>query len=200
MFPLFVFASLTRVLAEKEQAALGWDRVWGLVPEVEIFGRQVPFCLNLGVPVQNVESRQAGCCRMIVDMELIDDEAYAAMGEKLTERLRILLSKLDTIRRNQDRGYDVNEEIINTSNKFIGRVEAIFRNLPKILEWLSFLHNDLSILMDTSLEVREASDRHRLNKSQIQTLENASAISAESFQTSKNYDVMEVPLFILKST
>jgi glycine/D-amino acid oxidase-like deaminating enzyme len=36
MFPLFVFASLTRVLTEQEQAALGGDREWGLVPEVAV--------------------------------------------------------------------------------------------------------------------------------------------------------------------
>jgi glycine/D-amino acid oxidase-like deaminating enzyme len=36
MFPLSVFASLTRVLTEQEQAALGGDREWGLVPEVAI--------------------------------------------------------------------------------------------------------------------------------------------------------------------
>jgi glycine/D-amino acid oxidase-like deaminating enzyme len=36
MFPLFVFASLTRVLTEQEQAALGGDREWGLVPELAV--------------------------------------------------------------------------------------------------------------------------------------------------------------------
>ena len=36
MFPLFVFASLTRVLTEAEQAALGGDREWGLVPEERV--------------------------------------------------------------------------------------------------------------------------------------------------------------------
>ena len=36
MFPLAVFASLTRVLTEREQAALRGDREWGLVPEVAV--------------------------------------------------------------------------------------------------------------------------------------------------------------------
>jgi glycine/D-amino acid oxidase-like deaminating enzyme len=36
MFPLCVFASLTRVLTEREQAILGGDREWGLVPELAV--------------------------------------------------------------------------------------------------------------------------------------------------------------------
>jgi glycine/D-amino acid oxidase-like deaminating enzyme len=36
MFPLLVFASLTRVLTEAEQSALGGEREWGLVPEVAV--------------------------------------------------------------------------------------------------------------------------------------------------------------------
>ena len=36
MFPLFVLASLTRVLSEQEQATLGGNRQWGLVPEVAV--------------------------------------------------------------------------------------------------------------------------------------------------------------------
>jgi glycine/D-amino acid oxidase-like deaminating enzyme len=36
MFPLFIFASLTRVLTEDEQAGLGGERAWGLVPEVAV--------------------------------------------------------------------------------------------------------------------------------------------------------------------
>jgi glycine/D-amino acid oxidase-like deaminating enzyme len=36
MFPLFVLASLTRALTEQEQATLGGDREWGLVPEVAV--------------------------------------------------------------------------------------------------------------------------------------------------------------------
>jgi glycine/D-amino acid oxidase-like deaminating enzyme len=36
MFPMFVFASLTRVLTGPEQSALGGDREWGLVPELRV--------------------------------------------------------------------------------------------------------------------------------------------------------------------
>jgi hypothetical protein len=91
---------------------------------------------------------------MMVDMKRIEDEEYAAMGEQPAERLRFLLRKLDTAKRNQNRGYDGNEEIKNTSNKFIGRLQEILVNLPNLLESQSFLYNDLPILMDTSQEVR----------------------------------------------
>jgi glycine/D-amino acid oxidase-like deaminating enzyme len=36
MFPLLVFASLTRVLTDAEQSHLGGEREWGLVPEVRL--------------------------------------------------------------------------------------------------------------------------------------------------------------------
>jgi glycine/D-amino acid oxidase-like deaminating enzyme len=36
MIPLHIFASLTRVLTEKERASLGGDREWGMVPEVAL--------------------------------------------------------------------------------------------------------------------------------------------------------------------
>jgi glycine/D-amino acid oxidase-like deaminating enzyme len=36
MFPLLIFASLTRVLSEAEQEALGGEREWGLVPEIAV--------------------------------------------------------------------------------------------------------------------------------------------------------------------
>ena len=36
MFPLAIFASLTRVLSEAEQGALGGEREWGLVPEIPV--------------------------------------------------------------------------------------------------------------------------------------------------------------------
>lgn len=35
-FPVLVFASLTRVLTEAEQSALGGEREWGLVPEIQV--------------------------------------------------------------------------------------------------------------------------------------------------------------------
>ena len=65
----------------------------------------------------------------IVDSELIKDKEYASMGKEPAARLKTLLGRLDTMRRNKERGYECNNEIKRTSNKFIGRVEKIFKNL-----------------------------------------------------------------------
>jgi len=64
-------------------------------------------------------------------------------------RLKNLLSKLDSIRRSEDRGSSISEESNDLSHKFMGQVEKIFKNLPKSLKWRSFYENDLQILLDT---------------------------------------------------
>jgi len=60
---------------------------------------------------------------------------------------------------------------MHTTNTYVRRVEEIFKNLPKHLEWLSFLHYDLSILLDICEEVREEAIRRRLSRSQIRALQ-----------------------------
>jgi hypothetical protein len=82
-----------------------------------------------------------------------------------------LLGKLDSMRRNKERGYRANEEIRHTSHKFMGRVEKIFNNLPKSLEWQSFYNNDIPLLIDFCKEVQEASVQHQQNKPQTMALE-----------------------------
>ena len=75
----------------------------------------------------------------------------------MCRRDKALLGKLDTMRRSKERGSDVSVHSKSLSNKFIGQVEKIFKNLSNPMEWLSFLNNDLPILMDISQEVREVS-------------------------------------------
>ncbi len=79
------------------------------------------------------------------------------MGKNPADRVKILLLKLDTLRRSKKRGSTFTNQTRRLSNKFIGQVENIFKNLPKPLEWLSFLNNDLPLLMDISEEVQEVS-------------------------------------------
>ncbi len=57
-----------------------------------------------------------------------------------------------------------------TSNKFIGSVQEIFKNLPKPVKWLSFYLNDLPLLVDICKEVQDISIQHNLNKSQTRAL------------------------------
>jgi hypothetical protein len=83
------------------------------------------------------------------------------MGKKPADRVKSLLGKLDSVRRSKERGYNVSEEIRHTSNRFVGRDENIFANLPKPMEWLSFLNNDLPLLMDICKEVQGASIQHQ---------------------------------------
>ncbi len=93
----------------------------------------------------------------MVDAELIEDIKYQRseigsrkeeMGKKPADRVKTLLGKLDSMRRNKERGYRANEEIRHTSHKFVQRVEKIFKNLPKPLEWRSSCNHDLALLME----------------------------------------------------
>ena len=64
----------------------------------------------------------------------------------------------------KERGYKVSEEIRQTSNTFIGRVEKTFKNPPKSLEWQSFYRHDLRILMDISQEVQNLAIQNDLTQ------------------------------------
>lgn len=59
-------------------------------------------------------------------------------------------------------------------------MEQIFKNLPKPVEWLSFLNHDLPLLIDFCEEVADASVKHHLNKSQ--TRAKLKEASEEEFQ------------------
>ena len=61
------------------------------------------------------------------------------------------------MRRSKEREYKVSEELRQTSHKFVRRVEDIFANLPKPLEWLSFLNNGLPLPIDFCEVVQEVS-------------------------------------------
>jgi hypothetical protein len=85
----------------------------------------------------------------------------ALLGKNPADRVKTLLGKLDSLSRTQERGSSVSRESKMLSNKFIGQVEKIFKNLPKPMEWLSFLNNDLPLLIDFCEEVQEVSIQHR---------------------------------------
>jgi len=100
----------------------------------------------------------------IIDMEMGKDPWYLTVGKTPLERVHQLLSKLDSIRRSKERGSVVLDAEKDLSNKFIGQVELIFKNLPKPLKWQPFLMNDLILLTDIPSKVQKASVKHDLNK------------------------------------
>ncbi len=118
----------------------------------------------------------------IVDAELTQDKEYASMGKKPADRVKVLLGKLDTMRRGKVRGFNVTKDIRRASRKFAGRVAKIFKSLPKSLEWRLFYRHDLPILIDFCEEVREASLQNRLNRSQTRALEKLRSASKQEFE------------------
>lgn len=118
----------------------------------------------------------------VIDAELIEDRDYAAMGATPLDRVKIVLRKIDSDRRSTERGFSSKNVTKERSNKFIRRIEMIFSNLPKPLEWQSFFKNDLPLLRDFCQDVRDVSDRHHLNRSQIRALIKLKTSSDEAFQ------------------
>jgi hypothetical protein len=118
----------------------------------------------------------------IIDMEMGKDPWYLTVGKTPLERVHQLLSKLDSIRRSKERGSVVLDAEKDLSNKFIGQVELIFKNLPKPLKWQSFLMNDLILLTDIPSKVQKASVKHSLNKAQTKALARLEQVSDRVFQ------------------
>ena len=55
------------------------------------------------------------------------------MGKEPQDRVKNLLAKLDSVRRNKERGYNPSKELMHTTNRYVRRVEKIFKKLPKPL-------------------------------------------------------------------
>jgi hypothetical protein len=117
----------------------------------------------------------------IIDDEMGKEAWYLTVGKTPLERVHKLLSKLDSIRRSKERGSVVPETEKHLSNKYVGQVESIFKNLPKPLKWQSFLMHDLNLLTDIPSIVQKASVKHGLNKAQIKALANLEQVSDKAF-------------------
>jgi hypothetical protein len=96
----------------------------------------------------------------IIDAELIEQPDYLEFGKTAYERVKFLLGKMDSDRRNETDYF---------TNKFIGKVKAVFLALPKPKDWQSFFMNDLPILKiaDKVIDVAVA---NKLNASQTKSL------------------------------
>ncbi len=76
----------------------------------------------------------------------------------------ILLAKLDSVRRTQERGSSVFSQPKVLFHKFMEQLEKIFKKLPKPLEWRSFYSNDFPLLMDFCEEIQEVSIQPQLSQ------------------------------------
>lgn len=103
----------------------------------------------------------------IIDMEMGKEPEYLTVGKTPLERVHKLLSKLDSIRRSRERGSVVLAAEKDLSNKYVGQVEAIFKNLAKPLKWQSFLMHDLTLLTNIPSKVQKASVKYNLTKAKI---------------------------------
>jgi len=95
-------------------------------------------------------------------------DGYEAFGKKPITRVKTLLTKLDSDRRNDTE---------HVTNKFVGNVERVFESLPRPVEWLPFFRHDLPLVTTITAEVREVATREKLNKSQTKAL-NEVAVTA----------------------
>ncbi|MBC8441757.1 MAG: ParB/RepB/Spo0J family partition protein [Deltaproteobacteria bacterium] len=117
----------------------------------------------------------------IIDVEMDKEPEYLTVGKTPLERVVKLLSKLDSIRVSKDRGSMVSKEADDLFHKFMEQVELIFKNLPKPLQWRSFLNNDLILLTDIPSIVQTASVKHGLNKAQTKALAKLEQVSGKVF-------------------
>ncbi|RLA39666.1 MAG: hypothetical protein DRR06_18750 [Gammaproteobacteria bacterium] len=96
----------------------------------------------------------------MVDAELMEVDEYTDFGDSPEVRVRFLLGKLN----NDDRhGTDF------FANKFISKIESIFKSLPRKKAWHSFFMNDLP-LIKLDDEVLDIAADNQLNKSQTKAV------------------------------
>lgn len=102
----------------------------------------------------------------IIGAEFADEAEFMALGNTDGERVRLLLGRLKTAHHNES----VSDAAINFSNKFITKVEAVFANLPKPVDWHSFYQNDLKIT-EIPDDIKQWAAANKLNKSQTKALD-----------------------------
>jgi hypothetical protein len=92
------------------------------------------------------------------------------MGSNPTNRVKLSMGKLDSMRASKERGSTVFNHSKQLFHKFMEQLEKIFKNLPKSLEWGSFYENDLPLVIDYCKDVQEASMQNGLNGAQTRAL------------------------------
>jgi len=107
----------------------------------------------------------------MVDAEFIEDDEYRNMPKTNDPKTRVakLLGRLHTRKINDDE--KLTDSAKAFSNKFITKVERVFANLPKPMDWHSFYQNDLPLAIKLAPEVRSWAIKSKLNKSQTKALD-----------------------------
>lgn len=107
----------------------------------------------------------------MIDSELVEDSEYVAFGDTPIQRIATLLGRLYSAETSKQRGSEISEEAKELLDKFVRQLEAIFDNLPKPVEWLSFYRHDLPLITKLDPKVREWAIANKLNKSQAKALD-----------------------------
>ncbi|MFI3120022.1 MAG: DNA N-6-adenine-methyltransferase [Methylococcaceae bacterium] len=108
----------------------------------------------------------------MLDAELFDFLDYAGFADNSKLRVKYLLGKLNSDRRNETDFF---------THKFVGKVESIFSALPTRKDWRSFYVHDLPLLNIAS-EVLAVSVANKLNASQTRALNNLNKTAPEKFK------------------
>jgi N6-adenosine-specific RNA methylase IME4 len=97
-----------------------------------------------------------------VDACLLEVEGYEEFGADPSTRVKALLGKMETDRR---------EETDKVPHKFMGAVKAAFAALNRPVNWRSFYNNDLPLIVSLDADVAEVCIKERLNKSQSKAMQ-----------------------------
>jgi hypothetical protein len=109
----------------------------------------------------------------LIDAEMVDEVGYQIFGSTALERVKFLLMKLDSDYRNDTDLF---------THKFMCKVESIFSNLPKAIEWRSFYNNDLPLITTLDEEVTQVAIEQKLNKSQAKELGKLKEEAPQAFE------------------
>ena len=99
IFPLFLFASLTRPLTESEVDALGGAPHWGIVP-AHPAGTTVRRTIDHRILIRKDQAQNALSCRVVVDNRITAEDNHRPISELRCNRLVIHVDQ-DRVRQGQ---------------------------------------------------------------------------------------------------
>ena len=120
-----------------------------------------------------------------LDANLAGDAFYDEGGETALRKVRMALGKMHG---------DVRHDTDKVANKFIGKVERLFKQLRKPIEWHAFYNNDLPLVeaLDTDKNLAEVAVKHKLSKDQIRALTQVKKQDPEAYEEILEKEEIEV--------